>query len=150
MGSRSWWLCVHLMKKKLGQNLRRRKRWGMIRRLSIPICTYSWKQYTRCSVDNFIVNFCFIYTEIEKFAEITELLFFIRETFFQGWSPRDNCASEIWRFSVLFSYDSENTNNTSADQRCFRHDQLWFSLNQCCWAVISLALKSWVFSAERR
>ena len=51
---------------------------------------------------------------------------------------------DIWRFSALFSADSENTKNTSADERCFRPDQLWFSLNQRCSELKNSALNSTV------
>ena len=87
-------------------------------------------------------------------------------------------SAEQCCFIVLtfFSADSENMKNISADQLCFRADQLWFSLNQRCselknsalfqsWtalfqreialnqrcsALIFLALKHWIFSAEQR
>ena len=75
---------------------------------------------------------------------------------------------------TFFSADSENMINISADQLYFRADQLWFSLNQRCsemknsalfqsWialfqretalnqrcsALIFLALKHWIFSAD--
>ena len=77
---------------------------------------------------------------------------------------------------TFFSADSENMINISADQLCFRAGQLWFSLNQRCselknsalfqrWtalfqrqialnqrcsALIFLALKHKIFSAEQR
>ena len=37
-----------------------------------------------------------------------------------------------FRVLTFFSADSENTQNTSADQWCFRSDQFWFCLNQRC------------------
>ena len=75
---------------------------------------------------------------------------------------------------TFFSADSENMINISADQLCFRAEQLWFSLNQRCselknsalfqsWtalfqretaltqrcsALIFLALKHWIFRAD--
>ena len=70
---------------------------------------------------------------------------------------------------TFFSADSENMINNSADQLCFRADQLGFSLNQGCSelknsallqrqaalnqrfsALILLALKHRIFSAEQR
>ena len=77
---------------------------------------------------------------------------------------------------TFFSADSEEMKNISADQLCFSADQLWFFLNQRCselknsalfqsWtalfqretalnqrcsALIFLALKHWIFSAEQR
>ena len=91
--------------------------------------------------------------------------------------PEINSAEQRC-FIVLtfFSADSEEMKNISADQLCFSADQLWFSLNQRCselknsalfqsWtalfqretalhqrcsALIFLALKHWIFSAEQR
>ena len=37
-------------------------------------------------------------------------------------SQRWSAVSEIWRFLAFFSSDSENTQNISADERCFRPD----------------------------
>ena len=56
---------------------------------------------------------------------------------------------------TFFSADSEDMKKISADQLFFGADQLWFSLNQRCSelknsALIFLALKHWIFSAEQR
>ena len=87
-------------------------------------------------------------------VEVPEIALFQRLGVFQ----------RSFRDLAFFSADSENM-KSCADQLCFRSDQLWFSLNhgcselknsalfqresalnQCCSAVISLALKRWIFS----
>ena len=44
-------------------------------------------------------------------------------------SNRGCAVSTVWQFSKLLGADSEKIENTSADQRCFRADQLWFCRN---------------------
>ena len=64
----------------------------------------------------------------------------------QRWSAlglQPDVISAEQRCSIVltfFSADSENTINISADQLCFRADQLWFSLNQRCSELKNSAL----------
>ena len=53
----------------------------------------------------------------------------------QNKSALNSAVSEISNFSALISAVSEWVKKTSADQRCFRAVQRWFSLNQRCSAL---------------
>ena len=58
----------------------------------------------------------------------------------QRYSVLISAVLEMWHYSALFSADSEHMKNISADQRCFRADQLWLSLIQCCSELKNSAL----------
>ena len=53
----------------------------------------------------------------------------------QSKSALNSAVSEISKISALISAVSEWVKKTSADQRCFRAVQRWFSLNQRCSAL---------------
>ena len=53
----------------------------------------------------------------------------------QSKSALNSAVSEIWKISALISAVSEWVKKLSADQRCFRAVQRWFSLNQRCSAL---------------